>query len=169
MLYAQGRLGQKTGAGWYRYDERRNALPDPEVEALIERAARESGTIRRSIPVEEIVGRTIYALINEGARILEEGYALRASDIDLVYINGYGFPAYRGGPMHYADEIGLPEVHKRILEFRAAHGANWEPSPLLARLAESGSSFSAWDASAQKRSRRPKMLTAVMLSTSSSL
>jgi 3-hydroxyacyl-CoA dehydrogenase len=146
MLYAQGRLGQKTGAGWYRYDERRNALPDPEVEALIERAASESGTIRRAIPVEEVIERTIYALINEGARILEEGYALRASDIDLVYINGYGFPAYRGGPMHYADEAGLPVVYQRILELHALHGANWEPAPLLARLAESGSSFSAWEA-----------------------
>jgi 3-hydroxyacyl-CoA dehydrogenase len=145
MLHAQGRLGQKTGAGWYRYDARRNALPDAEVEALIERAARESGTIRRSIPVEETIERTIYALINEGARILEEGHALRASDIDLVYINGYGFPAYRGGPMQYADEVGLPVVHKRILEFRAVHGANWEPSPLLTRLAETGSSFAAWD------------------------
>ena len=145
MLYAQGRLGQKTGAGWYCYDEKRNARIDPEVEALIERAARENGTIRRSISAEEIIERTIYALINEGARILEEGYALRASDIDLVYINGYGFPAYRGGPMHFADELGLAVVYQRILEFRATHGANWEPSPLLARLAESDSSFSAWN------------------------
>jgi 3-hydroxyacyl-CoA dehydrogenase len=141
MLYERGRLGQKTGVGWYRYDDGRNAQIDPEVDALIERASRQSGTIRRSIPAEEIVGRTIYALINEGARILEEGYALRASDIDLVYINGYGFPADRGGPMHYAEEVGLPSVYKRILEFRTTHGANWEPSPLLARLAESGSSF----------------------------
>ena len=145
MLYAQGRLGQKTGAGWYRYHNGRNAQIDPEVDALIERAARESSTVRRSIPAKEIVERTIYALINEGARILEEGYALRASDIDLVYINGYGFPVRRGGPMHYADEVGLPVIKKRILEFRATHGVNWEPSPLLARLAESGSSFSAWD------------------------
>jgi 3-hydroxyacyl-CoA dehydrogenase len=150
MLYALGRWGQKTGAGWYQYDEKRNALPDPDVEGLIERAASENGTVRRSIPVEEMIERTIYALINEGARILEEGYALRASDIDLVYINGYGFPAYRGGPMHYADEVGLPAVHKRILEFRAVHGANWEPTPLLARLAESGSSFSAWDSASSR-------------------
>ena len=145
MLYAQGRLGQKTGAGWYRYDEKRNARIDPEVEAMVELAARENGTIRRSVLAEEIIERTIYALINEGARILEEGYALRASDIDLVYINGYGFPAYRGGPLHFADELGLAVVYQRILEFRATHGANWEPSPLLARLAESGSSFSAWN------------------------
>src|SRR5207245_1815091 len=80
---------------------------DPEVEALIERAARDSGTVRRPISSEEIIERTMYALVNEGARILDEGRALRASDIDLVYINGYGFPSYRGGPMHYADDIGL--------------------------------------------------------------
>jgi 3-hydroxyacyl-CoA dehydrogenase len=147
MIYAQGRLGQKTGAGWYRYDEKRTAHEDPEVTAIIEAAARESGTTRRSISSQEIIDRTIYALVNEGARLLEEGYALRASDIDLIYINGYGFPAYRGGPMHYADEVGLPVVHKRILEFRATHGVNWEPAPLLTRLAESGSSFSAWDSS----------------------
>ncbi len=147
LLYAQGRLGQKTGAGWYRYDDKRNALPDPEVEVLIERAASECGTNRRSISSEEIIERTIFALVNEGARILEEGYALRASDIDLVYINGYGFPAYRGGPMHYADEVRLPIVHQRILEFRATHGANWEPSPLLAHLAESDGSFFAWESS----------------------
>ena len=145
MLYAQGRLGQKTGAGWYCYDEKRNARIDPEVEALVERAACENSTIRRSISAEEIIERTIYALINVGARILEEGYALRASDIDLVYINGYGFPAYRGGPMHFADELGLAVVYQRILEFGETHGANWEPSPLLARLADSGNSFSAWN------------------------
>jgi 3-hydroxyacyl-CoA dehydrogenase len=145
MLYEHGRLGQKTGAGWYRYDEKRNALPDPEVDALIERASRASGTTRRSITSEEIVERTIYALINEGARLLEEGCAFRASDIDLVYINGYGFPAYRGGPMHYADETGLRAVCERTLEFQSVHGANWEPAPLLMRLAESSSSFSAWD------------------------
>jgi 3-hydroxyacyl-CoA dehydrogenase len=144
-LYDRGRLGQKTGAGWYRYDDKRTRLIDPEVDAILENAARESGTTRRAISADEIVERTIYALINEGARLLEEGYALRASDIDLVYINGYGFPAYRGGPMQYADEIGLAALHKRILEFRAVHGANWEPTPLLARLAASGSSFSTWD------------------------
>jgi 3-hydroxyacyl-CoA dehydrogenase len=80
--------------------------------------------------------------VNEGARILDEGFALRASDIDLVYINGYGFPAWRGGPLHYTDEIGLNAVYRRIVEFRAVHGINWEPSPLLTRLAESGGSFS---------------------------
>jgi 3-hydroxyacyl-CoA dehydrogenase len=140
-LYEQGRLGQKTGAGWYRYDEKRKAQIDPEVDGLIERAARENGTIRRRVSSEEIIERTIYALINEGARILEAGCARSASDIDLVYVNGYGFPAYRGGPMHYANELGLHAVLKRILEFRAIHGANWEPSPLLERLAAANSSF----------------------------
>lgn len=159
-LFAQGRLGQKTGAGWYRYDENRNAQPDPEVGALIDRAAREAGTVQRSISSEEIVERTIYALVNEGARILDEGFALRASDIDLVYINGYGFPAWRGGPLHYADEIGLNAVYRRIVEFRAIHGINWEPNPLLARLAESGGSFS-------DLGRRPIMLNPIMLNTGS--
>jgi|SRR5579862_1894261 len=139
MLYERGHLGQKTGSGWYRYDEKRNPQVDPEVEALIERAARQSGTIRRSVPNEEIIERTIYAIINEGARVLEEGYASTASDIDVVYIHGYGFPPYRGGPMHYADEVGLRVVCQRILKF------NWEPTPLLARLAESNRSFSDLD------------------------
>jgi 3-hydroxyacyl-CoA dehydrogenase len=152
MVYARGRLGQKTGAGWYRYDEKRNRQPDPEVDAIIELAARDSGTVRRSILNDEIVERTIYALVNEGARILEEGFALCASDIDLVYVNGYGFPGNRGGPMHYADEVGLKAVYRRIREFQRIHGANWEPSPLLARLAEKGSSFTAWD-SARSGSR----------------
>lgn len=145
MLHALGRLGQKTGAGWYRYDTQRKAQPDPEVDALVERAARESRAVRRSLTSEEIISRSIYALMNEGAQILEEGHALRASDIDLVYVHGYGFPAHRGGPMRYADELGLPTVYKRILEFRAIHGVNWEPSSLLAHLAEAGSSFSAWE------------------------
>jgi len=150
LLYAQGRLGQKTGAGWYRYDEKRKALPDPSVDALIETAAREVGTLRRSITAEEIVERTIFALVNEGALILEQGHAFRASDIDLVYVNGYGFPEHRGGPMRHADDIGLSVVHQRILKLRAIHGANWEPGTLLARLAEAGSTFAAWD-----RARQP--------------
>ncbi len=145
MLYAQRRLGQKTGAGWYRYDEQRDAQPDPEVEALIELAARENGTMRRTISAQEIIERTIYPLVNEGARILEEGFARCASDIDLVFANGYGFPASRGGPMHYADQAGLQVVHRRILEFQRIHGPNWDPSRLLTHLAETGGSFAAWD------------------------
>lgn len=141
MLFARGRLGQKTGAGWYCYDEQGRAMPDPEVESLIQRAARECGITRRSISAEEIVERTIYSLVNEGARILEEGYSLRASDIDVVYIHGYGFPAYRGGPLHYADEVGLNVVRNRIREFRDVHGAHWETSRLLDRLADERNSF----------------------------
>ena len=102
-----GRYGQKTGKGWYKYDENRKPSPDPEVAALIERVAKQYGIERRQITDEEIIERTIYALVNEGARILEEGIALRAVDIDIVYLTGYGFPAWRGGPMFYADTIGL--------------------------------------------------------------
>ena len=109
-LYQAGRYGQKTGAGWYRYDAQRTPLPDPAVDALIEQTAREAGIERREISAKEIVERAIFAVIAEGARILEEKVALRASDIDVVFINGYGFPAYRGGPMHYAGSLGLKTV-----------------------------------------------------------
>ena len=141
QLYAMGRLGQKTGLGWHRYDENRKAAPDPEIEALIERTAREAGIERRTIDAQEIVDRCMYAMVNEGARILEEGYAQRAGDIDTVYLAGYGFPVYRGGPMWYADTVGLAEVHRRVEEFHRQHGALWEPAPLLARLAAEGGKF----------------------------
>jgi 3-hydroxyacyl-CoA dehydrogenase len=140
-LCERGRYGQKTGAGWYRYDENRNPSPDPEVTALIERLTREAGIERRQVGAEEIVERTIYALINEGAKILEEGFALRAVDIDIIYLTGYGFPAYRGGPMWYADTVGLKKVYDRIREFEARHGKLWTPAPLLKRLAEEGGTF----------------------------
>jgi 3-hydroxyacyl-CoA dehydrogenase len=144
-LYALGRYGQKTGAGWYKYDENRRALPDPEVVALIEQTAAEAGITRREISAQEIVERCVYALINEGAKILEEGFALRASDIDIVYLNGYGFPAWRGGPMWYADTVGVKTVYDRVCEFHAEHGAWWEPAPLLKQLAETGRTFAGWD------------------------
>ena len=144
-LYEMGRYGQKTGAGWYKYDENRRATPDPEVAALIDQTAREAGIARREIGAEEIVERSVYALINEGAKILEEGYALRAGDIDIVFLNGYGFPAWRGGPMWYADTVGLKNVYDRACEFHATHGAWWEPASLLKRLAETGGTFAAWD------------------------
>jgi 3-hydroxyacyl-CoA dehydrogenase len=136
-----GRFGQKTGAGWYRYDDNRRATPDPEVTELVRKWAKEAGVPQRQLSREEIVDRCIYALVNEGARILEEGYALRAVDIDIVYLNGYGFPAYRGGPMWYADTVGLKKVYNRILEFHREHGEIWEPAPLLKQLAEQGKSF----------------------------
>ncbi len=145
MLCELGRYGQKTGAGWYKYDENRRPMPDPLVAELIEKAAAESGVTRRTITNEEIIERTIYALANEGARILEEGFALRAVDIDIVYLMGYGFPAWRGGPMFYADTVGLKKVYDRICEFEKQHGEFWTPAPLLEQLAETGSSFKEWD------------------------
>jgi len=136
-----GRYGQKTGAGWYKYDENRRTIPDPEVNELVRRWAREAGIAQRKISSEEIVDRCIYALVNEGARILEEGIARRAVDIDIIYLNGYGFPAYRGGPMWYADTVGLDKVYRRISEFHHQHGELWEPAPVLKRLAQEGKTF----------------------------
>lgn len=144
-LCEMGRYGQKTGAGWYRYDENRKPSPDPEVEKLIEEAAAEAGIERRQIGEEEIIERTMYALVNEGARILEEGYALRAVDIDIIYVNGYGYPAWRGGPMWYADTVGLKKVYDRVVEFHSRHGELWEPAPLLKLLAEQGKTFADFD------------------------
>ena len=141
-LCALGRLGQKTGKGWSQYDENRKPSADPEVAALIESTARAAGIERRVISKDEIVDRCILALVNEGARILEEGMALRASDIDVIYLTGYGFPAWRGGPMFYADTIGLGNVVTRIEEFEQRHGAAlWTPAPLLKRLAGEGKTF----------------------------
>src|SRR6266516_2679621 len=136
-----GSYGQKTGVGWYKYDEQRRALPDPEVTQLVRKWAAEAGIPERQISAEEIVDRCLYALVNEGARILEEGYALRAVDIDIIYLNGYGFPAYRGGPMWYADTVGLKTVDERICEFEQQHGEIWAPAPLLKQLAQQGRTF----------------------------
>ncbi len=136
-----GRFGQKTGAGWYKYDEQRPAMPDPAVDELIRKWVTEAKIPQREISPAEIVDRCLYALVNEGARILEEGFALRASDIDIIYLNGYGFPAYRGGPMWYADTVGLKQVFARISEFHRQHGEIWQPAPLLARLADQGKPF----------------------------
>ncbi len=140
-LCEMGRYGQKTNAGWYKYDENRRAIPDSEVGAMVRQWATEAGVKQRAISADEIVDRCVYSLVNEGARILEEGYALRAVDIDIIYINGYGFPAYRGGPMWYADTIGLKKVYERVCEFHKQHGELWEPAPLLKQLAEQGKSF----------------------------
>jgi 3-hydroxyacyl-CoA dehydrogenase len=145
-LCEMGRFGQKTGAGWYRYGEDRKAISDPEVLSLIEETARAAGIRRRTFTAEEILERTIYALINEGARVLEDAVALRAADVDTVYVSGYGFPAYRGGPMFYADRVGLKNIHDRIVTFHRELGQRWAPAPLLARLAREGSSFREWDA-----------------------
>ncbi len=143
-LCEMGRYGQKTGAGWYRYDENRRPTPDPEVAALVRQWAAEAGIAQRQIGAEEIVDRCIFALVNEGARILEEGIALRAGDLDIIYIYGYGFPAYRGGPMWYADTVGLRRVYERVREFEQQHGELWTPAPLLERLAEEGGTFASF-------------------------
>jgi 3-hydroxyacyl-CoA dehydrogenase len=131
-LYEAGRWGQKRRAGWYGYDENLKPSPDPEVLALIEKTSREAGIERRVISKEEIVERCLYAMINEGARILEEGYAARAADIDVIYTTGYGFPAWRGGPMWYANAVGLKKVYEGICDFEKRFGSDlWSPAPLL--------------------------------------
>jgi 3-hydroxyacyl-CoA dehydrogenase len=135
-LCEMGRFGQKTGAGWYRYDENRRPSPDPVVDELLATLAREAQIPQRPSSSEEIVQRCVYALINEGAKLLDEGIALRAGDIDIVYTNGYGFPAWRGGPMGYADAIGAGKIMQRILEWR------WEPAALLSRIAQQSGLFS---------------------------
>ena len=145
-LCEMGRYGQKTKAGWYKYDENRRAIPDPEVSTLVRKWAAEAGIPQRQISANEIVDRCVYALVNEGARILEEGYALRSVDIDIIYLNGYGFPAYRGGPMWFADTVGLGKVYDRICEFHRQHGALWEPAPLLKQLAAQGKTFAGFNA-----------------------
>src|SRR5262249_42116734 len=127
-LCEQGHFGQKTGAGWYRYEPRsRTPLPNPDAAGLAEEVVRESGIAQRTITSEEIVERTVYALVNEGARILEEGIALRAGDIDIVYVYGYGFPASRGGPMWYAGTAGLKNVYDRIRQFEEQPGDRCAP------------------------------------------
>jgi 3-hydroxyacyl-CoA dehydrogenase len=141
-----GRFGQKTGRGFSLYDENRRPLADPETAALIEQVARQAGIERRTVQAEEILDRCLFALVNEGARLLGEGIALRAVDIDIVYLNGYGFPAWRGGPMFYADTVGLEKVLGRVREFEARHGSDlWSPAPLLERLASDGNTFAGYD------------------------
>jgi 3-hydroxyacyl-CoA dehydrogenase len=146
VLCEAGRFGQKTGAGWYRYEPgSRHPIPDPKVTAIIEEYRRQKGITPRHVSAEEIVERCIYALINEGARIIEEGIAQRSSDIDLVYLNGYGFPAYRGGPMFFADQTGLHHIVRALKNIAAQPGSErdaWTPAPLLTRLADEGQTFS---------------------------
>jgi 3-hydroxyacyl-CoA dehydrogenase len=139
----KGWYGQKTGRGWYRYEPgSRKPIPDAEVERMLADYRREMGYKTRPITDEEIVERCIYALANEGAHILEEGIALRASDIDMVYLTGYGFPPYRGGPMFYADTVGLDKVLAAIQRFQKGYqGDQWKPAPLLVKLAKEGRRF----------------------------
>lgn len=140
-LHAMGRLGQKTGKGWYTYGDDRKPVPDPEIEALIRATASAAGIAPRTFTDQDIVERAVFALINEGARALEDGLALRASDIDIIYTSGYGFPAWRGGPMFYADRVGLDRVLSRIQTFHAEFGSRWRPAAMLEHLAASGRTF----------------------------
>ena len=137
-----GRFGQKTGDGYYHYEKgSRTPQPDPIVEDIIVKAARDAGINRRQVSDEEILKRCIYPMINEAAKILEEGIATRASDIDVIWVYGYGWPIYRGGPMRYADHIGLENIYNDLLKFKEEHGDEWTPAPLLEKLVKEGKGF----------------------------
>ena len=139
QLCEQGRYGQKTKAGYYRYEEGSRApIPDDAVEALILAASRGAGVARRQITDQEILERCLYPLINEGAKILEEGISERASDIDTVYVAGYGFPDYKGGPMFYADTIGLDKVHATLRGYQNVHGDSWATGGAAGALSRHG-------------------------------
>jgi 3-hydroxyacyl-CoA dehydrogenase len=142
QLYALGRYGQKTGAGYYTYDDKRKATPDPAIEDLIVRHSAARAITRRAIDDVEIRERLIYAMVNEGAKILEEGVAARPHDIDVIWLTGFGFPVYLGGPMFYADQIGLKNVYDALLKYQAQVGPEFfTPAPLLERLALAGKGF----------------------------
>jgi 3-hydroxyacyl-CoA dehydrogenase len=142
-LCERGRFGQKTGAGWYRYEPgNRTPVPDPDVEEVIRAVSAEKRIVRRPIRDEEIVERALFALVNEGARILEEGIAARAGDIDVIWIHGYGFPRSRGGPMFWADGVGLARVAEVVETLHAEQGDLVRPSPMLLALAREGGRFS---------------------------
>jgi 3-hydroxyacyl-CoA dehydrogenase len=138
-LVELGRLGQKTGKGWYRYEkDDRTPLIDPETHAIIRQVAEEKGFEQRTFTDEEVLRRLLFSSVNEACKILEEGKALRASDIDVMWLNGFGFPRYRGGLMFWADRIGAREVYNQIAIWNQRYGARWRPSRLLQQLAESG-------------------------------
>ena len=141
VLCEMDRRGQKTGAGYYDYDENRNAKPSPITEKIIKDFAAKAGTNPRDVGDDEILERTIFTMINEGAKILEEGKAIRASDIDTVWVNGYGWPVYRGGPMHYGDSVGLDKVVERLKHYQDKHGDFFKPAALLEKLASEGKTF----------------------------
>src|SRR6195952_4266406 len=142
VLCEMDRRGQKTGAGYYDYDpETRAAKPSPVTEKIIHDFVAKTGKNPRTIPDQEILERCIYPMINEGAKILAEGKAIRPSDIDVVWVNGYGWPVYRGGPMHYADQVGLDKVVAKLKEFQATMGDAFAPAPLLEKMAAEGKTF----------------------------
>jgi len=146
-LVEMNRLGQKTMAGYFKYDKAvgkgREPIPDPQVEQLFAEEAQRAGIAPREVSDAEIRDRLLFALVNRGAYLLEEGVALRPGDIDIVYVYGYGFPPHHGGPMWYADEIGVDRVYARILEFESQSGAQWKPSSLLAEIAAKRGTFEA--------------------------
>jgi 3-hydroxyacyl-CoA dehydrogenase len=149
LLCERGRFGGKAGAGWYRYPSGpRSAQPDPDVEAMIVEESRRLGIARRPISDEEILTRCLYQLVNEGARLLAEGIVERPGDIDLCYVHGMGFPAAKGGPMYWADSIGLDHIHQTIVAFHKQHDDNWAPAPLIGELARSGRRFADLNAAA---------------------
>jgi 3-hydroxyacyl-CoA dehydrogenase len=153
-LVEMGRLGQKTGRGWSRYEPGdRTPRQDPDVLAVIERTAARAGITRRPIADDEILQRCLYALVNAGARVLEEGLAARAADIDVIYLTGYGFPGYRGGPMFWADRVGLPVIFEAVSRFHRDLGPRWAPAPLLERLAREGGTFRGLDQEARRQRR----------------
>ena len=141
ILVQMGRRGQKSGAGYYDYDENRNRSNSERVEQVIRAFAAERGIAQREITDQEILDRCLYPMVNEGAKILEEGIALRSSDIDTVWVKGYGWPVYRGGPMYWADLVGLEKILLRLRELQLEHGDDFKPSPLLERLAAEGGRF----------------------------
>ena len=145
LLCEQDRRGQKTGAGFYDYDAKRNATPSPVTEEIIATVAARQGVAQKPASDQEILERCLYPMVNEGAKILEEGKAIRASDVDIVWINGYGWPVYSGGPMHWANGIGLAKIVARLRALEAEHGSEFKPAVLLERLAAEGSSFTSYD------------------------
>jgi len=141
QLYALGRYGQKTGSGWYRYDENRKALPDPAIDALLAAHSSARSLTRRAFTEQEILDRCLYAMVNEGAKLIGEGIVPRADEVDVAMINGIGFPAYSGGPLWWADYIGLPKIIAAMSSLVAQGSDEWAPAPLLAHLAASGGRF----------------------------
>ena len=141
-----GRFGQKTGAGWYDYQAgKRDAIPSPVVAELIDKHRKDEGIAPRKISDDEIVQRLLFALVNEGAHILEDGIASKSGDIDMVYLTGYGFPIHRGGPMHYANQVGLFNVAQAMGRFAKNprdDASFWEPAPLIRKLVAEGKQFS---------------------------
>ena len=144
LLREQGRLGQKTAAGYFKYDGRK-PLPDPVVADLARQEAQRLGIAQRTISDAEVIERLLYSMVNEGARVLEEGIALRACDIDVVFTSGYGMPRYRGGPMIHADMAGLGNVLEATKRYRDLYGDRyWTPAPLLEQLVKEGRTFEQW-------------------------